>query len=73
MKRNESNADRIVRVVLAVAFAFGGYSTNGTLSTVLYVLAIVMAVTAATGFCLLYKLFGIDTCKMAKGCGDQGA
>lgn len=68
MKRNESTADRIIRLVLAAAFAFGGYSTTGALSIVLYVLAIVMAVTAATGFCLLYKVFGIDTCKMAKGC-----
>lgn len=68
MKRNESTADRIIRLVLAVAFAVGGYRTTGALSTVLYVLAIVMAVTAATGFCLLYQILGIDTCKMTKGC-----
>jgi len=60
--KNESGLDRIIRVVLAVVFFWlGAYVFSGTSSVVSYVLAVVMLFTAATGFCLLYKLFGIDT------------
>lgn len=68
MKRNESNIDRIIRALLGVALVVIGLLTGGTVAIVLYVLAAVMVVTAASGFCLLYKLFGIDTCKMSKNC-----
>ena len=62
--KNESSLDRIVRVVLAVVFyILGAYVFMGTLSVVFYVLALVMLLTAITGFCLLYKLFGINTDK----------
>lgn len=68
MKRNESNIDRIVRAVLGVALIGGGIALGGTLAIVLYVLAAVMFVTALIGFCPLYHLFGIDTCKLSKSC-----
>jgi len=68
MRRNESNVDRIIRVALGVALVGVGIGVGGTLAIVLYVLAAVMLVTAITGFCPLYKLFGIDTCKLSKTC-----
>ena len=34
------------------------------LGIVLFVVAAVMLVTAAVGFCPLYRLFGISTCKV---------
>jgi hypothetical protein len=68
MKRNESTIDRIVRAVLGVALIGGGVAVGGTLAIVLYVLAAVMFVTALMGFCPLYRLFGIDTCKLSKSC-----
>ena len=62
--KNESSLDRIIRVVLAVVFfVLGAYVLTGALSIVAYVLGFIMLVTAATGFCLLYKLFGINTDK----------
>ncbi|MDX2005548.1 MAG: DUF2892 domain-containing protein [Meiothermus sp.] len=63
MKLNESNTDRIIRVVLAVVFfvlAFGPLS--GIWAVVAGVLGVVMLGTAAVGFCPLYALFGINTC-----------
>jgi hypothetical protein len=45
--------------VLIAAGCFAG--PGGVLSIVLYVLGAVMLFTAATGFCLLYKLFGLST------------
>lgn len=69
MKHNTGNADRAVRVVLAVIFAVAGIALGGTLGIVCFVLAAVMLVTAAVGFCPLYRLVGIDTCKV----GGAGA
>jgi hypothetical protein len=65
MKRNMSNLDRIVRVILAAVFAylyFGGIVT-GTLGVVLVVLAGVFLLTATIAFCPLYAPFKISTFK----------
>ena len=63
MKKNENNTDRIIRGVVAVAAAIGAVLTSGALPIVLCVVAAIMAVTAVAGFCPLYTLFGINTCK----------
>jgi hypothetical protein len=65
MKRNMSNVDRIVRVVLALVFAylyFGGVVT-GVLGIVLLVLGAVFLLTALVAFCPLYVPFKISTYK----------
>ncbi|MHB0928115.1 MAG: YgaP family membrane protein [Candidatus Nanopelagicales bacterium] len=65
MVKNESNLDRIIRVVLGlvvliVAFSVGASSALGI---VLLVVAVVLLVTAAVGFCPLYRLLGLSTKK----------
>lgn len=50
-----------VAVVLAVIAYFVGFGS--TLGIIALVLAAVMLVTSAVGFCPLYTLFGINTCK----------
>ncbi len=65
MKRNLSNTDRILRVVIAALFAylyFGGIVT-GTLGIVLVVLGTVLLFTSVVGFCPLYALFKFSTYK----------
>ena len=65
MKRNLSNTDRIVRVALAVLYAylyFGGIVT-GTLGIVLVVLGAVFLLTAVIAFCPLYTPFKFSTYK----------
>lgn len=65
MKRNMSDIDRIVRVVLAVVFAylyFGGVVV-GTLGIILVVLGAVFLLTAVVGFCPLYAPFKFSTYK----------
>ena len=65
MKRNMSNLDRIIRVVLAAVFAylyFGGIVT-GTLGVILLVLGAVFLLTAIIAFCPLYAPFKISTYK----------
>ncbi len=64
MTRNMGTIDRAVRAVLvapaaiAVAFAVG---TGGVWGVILLVLAAIMLVTAAVGFCPLYTLAKLDT------------
>ena len=65
MKRNMSNLDRIIRVVLAALFAvlyFTGTLT-GTLGIILLVLGGVFLLTALVGFCPLYVPFKFSTKK----------
>ncbi len=68
MKHNTGNADRIVRVILAIVFAVAGIALGGAVGIICFVLAAVMLVTAAVGFCPLYTLVGANTCK-APGAG----
>jgi hypothetical protein len=65
MKRNMSNTDRIVRVVLAAVFAylyFGGIVT-GTLGIVLVIFGAVFLLTSVIAFCPLYTPFKFSTYK----------
>jgi uncharacterized membrane protein YtjA (UPF0391 family) len=65
MKRNMSNTDRIIRVVIAAVFAylyFGGIVT-GTVGIILLVLAVVFVITSIVSFCPLYMPFKINTFK----------
>lgn len=65
MKRNMSNTDRIVRVVVAALFAYLYFSGTvaGTLGIVLVVLGAVFLLTAVLAFCPLYAPFKISTYK----------
>ena len=63
---NENTTDRVLRAVIAVAAVVGSLLVGpGTvLGIVLLVVASVMAVTAMVGFCPLYRLFNVSTCKV---------
>lgn len=65
MKRNMSNIDRIIRVILAALFAylyFGGIVT-GALGIILVILSGVFLLTSIVAFCPLYLPFKISTFK----------
>lgn len=65
MKRNVGTVDRVVRL-LAAGGLLGGASAAGpgtALGIVLFVLAIVMALTGGFGSCPLYAPFKLNTCK----------
>jgi hypothetical protein len=63
MKRNESTLDRIIRIIIGIAALAVSFVVVGPLKIVLIVVAVIALFTALTGFCLLYKLFGISTCE----------
>ena len=65
MKRNMSNLDRIIRVIIAAVFAylyFGGVVT-GVLGIILVVLGAVFLLTSVISFCPIYALFKLSTYK----------
>jgi zinc transporter ZupT len=65
MISNVSGVDRIIRVAIAVAAVVGAFAVGASsvLGIILFVVAAVMLVTAAVGFCPLYRLFGLSTKK----------
>ncbi len=67
-KPNESPVDRLIRailgiVLLVVSISYLGAFKGNALGIVIFVISLVLLFTAATGFCLLYKVFGISTLK----------
>ena len=68
MKKNISNVDRILRVLIAGAIAvlyFTGV-ISGTFAIILGILAIVFLLTTLINFCPLYALFKFSTLKESK-------
>lgn len=68
MKKNMGGADKLIRIILAVVFSvlyFTG-TVTGTAGIVLLVLGAVFLLTSVIGFCPLYTLVGINTCKVKK-------
>lgn len=63
MTSNVGTPDRIIRIVVAILAVVGALNTAGALSIVLWVVAAIMALTAVVGFCPLYRLVGVNTCK----------
>lgn len=68
MECNVGITDRIVRAILAVIFLVVGLGPLGglkgaVLGIVVALVGLVLAFTAAIGFCLIYRLFGISTTK----------
>ncbi len=64
MKTNMGNADRVIRVILAIVFSalyFTG-TVTGTWGTVLLVFGGVFLMVSVMGFCPLYTIFGINSC-----------
>jgi hypothetical protein len=62
---NEGAMDRGIRVVLGAVLIWLGTVSGlvaGTVATVVWVVGAVLVVTGVTGFCGLYKVFGINTC-----------
>lgn len=66
MTTNESSVDRIIRLVIGVVALIAAFAVGlgGIGGIVLAVVGAVMLVTAAVGFCPLYRVFGISTCKV---------
>ncbi|WP_172327103.1 DUF2892 domain-containing protein [Mangrovicoccus sp. HB161399] len=65
MTANIGNVDRIIRLILgAILVLFGALGLTGGVQIAAIVAGIVLLATAGTRFCLLYRLAGVNTCKI---------
>lgn len=67
IKQNEGVTDRIIRVIIgSVALVAGYFWLDGTAQTLAYIAGVISLVTGLVGYCGLYSIFGITTCKIKK-------
>ena len=75
MKQNVGSTDKLVRYVIgvvAIVLAImpfvnesWGFLGGATVTAIVFgIIAVIAIGTALTGFCALYSLFGISTCKI---------
>ena len=66
MKTNVGKADKVIRVIIAVVAAalIVTQTLTGTWAIVVGIAGAAMLITSITGFCGLYKVFGMSTCSM---------
>jgi hypothetical protein len=68
MNKNVGTIDKALRIAVAAILSYLYFSgtVTGTLGIVALVMAIAAVATSAIGFCGLYSILGINTCKVAK-------
>ena len=68
MKHNMGNADRVIRISIAVLIAilFFTNTVTGTLGYVLLAVGAIFLLTSLVGSCPLYSLIGVKTCPVRK-------
>jgi len=64
---NEGPIDRAVRAILGIALGAAAYMrfVSTPVDIILYLAGGLLLITSLTGFCLIYKLLGINTNKSA--------
>lgn len=74
MRKTVGTTDRVARVVVAAGSVVGsavvGFASGWGI--VLLVVAGILVVTGASGYCPLYSLLGIETTGSGAGSGGQG-
>ncbi len=67
IKQNEGVTDRIIRVIVgSFALVAAFFWLGGTPQLVAYAVGVIALVTGLVGYCGLYSIFGISTCKIKK-------
>lgn len=67
INQNEGTFDRVIRVIVgSVALLAAFFWLSGTLQVVAYIVGAIALVTGLIGFCGIYAIFGISTCKTKK-------
>ena len=73
MKKSVGGIDIIIRVLVAVVIGVLAFThvITGTLAIILGIVAIALLLTSLFGFCGLYTLLGINTCRVKQGKTSQ--
>lgn len=61
MKKNQSDIERVVRVIVGLVLLVLTVYVTGVVQIVLAVVGAVLLATGIVGFCPLYKVLGRDT------------
>lgn len=66
MKKNLGKIDSIIRIIIGIVLAYLFYNNyiGDTLGIMLLSLSGVLVITGLTGWCPLYRLFGLRTCQI---------
>ena len=64
--KNVGGIDRIIRIIAGLALGFAAYKTDGPAAIILGLAGLGAAVTGLVGWCGLYTLLGVNTCKIDK-------
>ncbi len=66
MKKNVGSIDKTLRILLAIIIAILFFTKviTGTLGIILLIFAGILVITSLIGFCGLYTILGINTCKI---------
>lgn len=65
VKINEGKTDRIIRLVAGVALLLlAVVALKGALGIAAGIVGAVLLLTGAVGFCPLYRVFGVNTCRV---------
>ncbi len=64
LKKNESTLDRVLRIILGAALIVGYFFNPDGAFSWAYWLGLIPLATGLVGWCALYSIFGISTCKM---------
>ena len=63
---NEGNTDRFMRVVLGSILIAGGLHVWGVTGCIMGIIGLIPLISGLAGWCPLYAIFKIDTCKLSK-------
>ncbi len=67
MKKNVGSIDKIIRFIVALVAIWAGYSlVSSPWNYVLYIVAIIMVITAFISTCPIWLITGINTIKSSK-------
>jgi len=64
MEKNVGAKDKTIRAIAGVILLGLGIWIQGVGGLVCAIAGVILLFTAVTGFCTLYKLLGINTCKL---------
>lgn len=70
MNKNIGTVDKVVRMIIGlflVYYAIANYSVSMTWTIVSGIVGLGLIITVFTGFCIIYKIFGISTRKNEGG------
>jgi hypothetical protein len=72
---NEAGWDRALRIVVGVVLLYLGWAgiVGGTLGVVFKALGFLPLLTGVFGYCAIYSVFGVRTCRASGGSSSPAA